>query len=442
MTAGIRGGARRGTDTAEHGLADRRAADVVVNETWERRRHQRDGGEMGRHEMQARTTRTGRAAATWPEELGDRLLAHLLDGTTDLGEDTLEVPVSVYTDAERHRREQGALSTLPAAVCFASEVGTPGSLLSVRLGELPLLVTRDTEGQLRGMLNVCRHRGSPLVPAGVHAGRLITCPFHAWTYGLDGRLRNVPESSTVGEVCPEARSLVAVGLEERHGLVWLTGRPDQRPLTVRSWLGEQLDDELSELGLDSFVVHRAVDIELACNWKLIPDGFLETYHLRYLHRTTIAPYFESNVLAVDVFGDHQRSALPKTRLRRELTELPREQWDVLAHTTIAHVLFPTTVLQWQAGHLEAFLIRPDPTDPGRCTVRLGLLVPEDRAAEIDRWDRNWERVVETIPAEDFSQSEAIQASFASGANVTLLLGRTEVGIQRFLASVDDLLARS
>jgi phenylpropionate dioxygenase-like ring-hydroxylating dioxygenase large terminal subunit len=396
---------------------------------------------MGMQGAQENGAESGRAVSTWALDVGDRLLAHLLDGTTDLGDDSVEVPVSVYTDADRHRRELSALEALPTAVCFASEVRDPGTLLSLRLGELALLVTRDGDGVLHGMLNVCRHRGSPLLPPGLHTGRRITCPFHAWAYDLDGRLRNVPEASTVGDVCPDQRSLVPVGVEERHGLVWLMARPGGRPDTVRSWLGDELDDSLGALGLSSFVVHRTAEFDLACNWKLIPDGFLETYHLRYLHRSTIAPYFESNVLAVDVFGDHQRSALPKTRLRRELSEVERDRWDVLAHTTIAHVLFPTTVLQWQAGHLEVFLIRPDPADPARCTVRLGMLVPEERAGETERWDRNWDRVVETIPAEDFAQSELIQAGFASGANDTLLLGRTEVGIQRFLASVDDLINR-
>lgn len=374
-------------------------------------------------------------------DLGDRLHRHLLDGTTDLAAAAVEVPISAYTDHDRHRRELRALEDLPVAVCFASEVRAPGSVVALQLGSLPVLVVRDIGGTLRGLLNVCRHRGSPLVEPGTSTLRVLTCPFHAWSYDLDGRLRHVPEADTVGEVCPEQRSLVPLAVEERHGIVWVTGRPGRVATTVQSWLGEELDGALSDLGLGSFVLHRSQEFDLTCNWKLIPDGFLETYHLRYLHRRTIAPYFESNVLAVDTFGDHQRSALPKTRLRRELAEVERDRWDVLAHTTIAHVLFPTTVLQWQAGHLEAFLIRPHLTDPSRCTVRLGFLVPAPRAGEVDRWDRNWDRVVETIPAEDFAQSERIQAGFASGANTTLLLGRTEAGLQRFLASVDRLLSQ-
>jgi phenylpropionate dioxygenase-like ring-hydroxylating dioxygenase large terminal subunit len=380
------------------------------------------------------------ARPAWALGLGDRLLAHLLDGTTDLGDATLEVPVGVYTDAARHQRELALIDRTPAAICFASEVAEAGSYVALRSGALPVLVTRSGDGTLHGLLNVCRHRGSPVVEEGQGRARNLTCPFHAWSYHLDGRLRHVPEADTVGTVCPDERSLVPLAVEERHGIVWLTGGPTRPVTPIRAWLGDELDDDLGELGLDRFVVHRSTDFDLACNWKLVTDGFLETYHLRYLHRSTIAPYFESNVLAVDVFGDHQRSALPKTRLRRELTEVDRNSWDVLSHATIAHVLFPTTVLQWQAGHLEAFLIRPHPRDPGRCTVRLALLVPRHRADELDRWDRNWSRVVETIPAEDFVQSERIQAGFASGANDTIVLGRTEAGLQRFLASVDRLLA--
>lgn len=384
-----------------------------------------------------------RPRAEWELELGDRLLHHLADGTTDLGPATREVPVSVYTDPGRHQAELAALSTVPSAVCFASEVRKPGSYVAVRLGSLPVLVTRDGDGALHGMLNVCRHRGSPLVGEGAGSARVLSCPFHAWSYDLGGRLRQVTEPGTVGEVCQDERSLVPLPVEERHGLLWLTGSPGSSPgTTMRHWLGDGLDGVLADLDLGSFVLHRSAQFDVGCNWKMITDGFLETYHLRYLHRNTIAPYFESNLLAVDTWGDHQRSVLPKSRLHRELTEVAREEWDVLAHTTIAHVLFPTTVLQWQAGHLEAFLIRPDESDPGRCRVRLGFLVPRDRAHETDRWDRNWDRVVETIPAEDFAQSALIQAGLASGANETLLLGRTEAGLQRFLASVDRLVAEA
>lgn len=375
------------------------------------------------------------APPPWEHELGRRLRDHLEAGTTDLGPDWAELPVEAYTDVGRHRRELAAMADQPAVVCFASEVAAPGSYRAVRLGELPLLVTRDPDGSLHGLLNVCRHRGSPLVDEGSGSVRALTCPFHAWSYDLDGRLRHVPEAATVGPVCVEARSLVPVEVEERHGMVWLTGRPGGAATTVERWLGPELDAQLGDLGLDRFVLHRQERFDLACNWKLVTDGFLETYHLRYLHRRTIAPYFESNTVVMQAWGDHQRAALPKTRLRRQFEAEP-DAWDVLAHTTLAYVLFPTTVLQWQAGHLEAFSIRPHPDDPARCRVVLGLLVPSERAGEGDRWDRNWRRVVETIPAEDFAQAERAQAGFASGANRTLLLGRTEAGLQRFWASVE------
>src|SRR5690606_37266184 len=96
-------------------------------------------------------------------------------------------------------------------------------------------------------------------------------------------------------------------------------------------------------------------------------------------------------------GDHLGGALPKNRLLEQLHELPRDDWQVLDHLTMAIVLVPGTVVQWQAGHVELFSIRPHPSDPTRSTCRLTMLVPFDRAGDTELWDRNWERVCATIP---------------------------------------------
>ena len=89
------------------------------------------------------------------------------------------------------------------------------------------------------------------------------------------------------------------------------------------------------------------------------------------------------------------------------------------------VLVPGTVIQWQAGHIELFSLRPHPTDPTRTTARLTMLVPEDRQHDKELWDRNWERVCATIPAEDFAAAEEVQRNINSGAVTELQIGANE-----------------
>ena len=84
------------------------------------------------------------------------------------------------------------------------------------------------------------------------------------------------------------------------------------------------------------------------------------------------------------------------------------------------------------------MMKPSIADPGRCGIRLGLLVPEDRVEETELWERNWERVTSTISTEDFAQAEQIQAGFATGIQSELLIGRTELGMQLFYQAIEGL----
>ncbi len=207
---------------------------------------------------------------------------------------------------------------------------------------------------------------------------------------------------------------------------------------MADWLGADTDAVLDELGLASMVHHAAIDYDLACNWKLLTDGFLEIYHLKYLHRDSIAPYFPANLTHVGRKGDHFVNLLPKNRLMRVMEERPREEWQVLADLTAAIVLVPGTVVQWQAGHVELFSLRPHPTDAGRSTVRLTMLVPADRADETALWDRNWERVNVTIPDEDFAAAVDVQTNIDAGLATTLQIGANERELIEHLAAVSRL----
>ena len=98
---------------------------------------------------------------------------------------------------------------------------------------------------------------------------------------------------------------------------------------------------------------------------------------------------------------------------------------MLDHLTGAIVLVPGTVVQWQAGHVELFSLRPDPGGPNRTVVRMTMLVAAERAGETDLWDRNWERVCSTIPDEDFAAAVDIQRNIDAGTVDTIRIGANE-----------------
>ena len=354
----------------------------------------------------------------------------------------MRLPTHVYTDVARHRDEVAAIRHRPVAVVAASEIGRPGDFVTARVAGVPLIVSRGHDGVVRAMHNACAHRGATVEDRPQGSARIFSCPFHGWSYGIDGSLRTVSEAERFATTTCTA-GLRSLRCEERHGVVWVTPAGDG--LAVADWLGPELDGLLAGLGMDEMVAHTATEYALDCNWKMLTDGFLETYHLKYLHRDSIAPYFPSNLIVVQRYGghdgDHLGGALPKNRLLTQLHELPREDWQVLDHLTMAVVLVPGTVVQWQAGHVELFSIRPDPADPTRSTCRLTMLVPFDRAGDTELWDRNWERVCATIPGEDFAAAVDVQRNVDAGVVDHLQLGATEWALAAHLAAVDGLVAR-
>jgi phenylpropionate dioxygenase-like ring-hydroxylating dioxygenase large terminal subunit len=375
--------------------------------------------------------------------LGDEIAAAAAQGPPPAIGPATSIPTSIYTDPERHAREVAAMRRRPVAVVASSELASPGDFVTARVAGIPVVVARSADRAVTASVNACAHRGSTVETRECGSARIFSCDFHGWSYELDGSLRSVAEAATFSSE-PVERGLRRLAAEERHGIVWVTpGVGAGEALGVAEWLGPELDELVEGLGSSDLAAFTSTELELACNWKMLTDGFLETYHLKYLHRNSIAPYFPSNLMVIRPFegaDTHLGGSLPKNRLLKQFAELPRHEWQVLDHITMAVVLVPGTVLQWQAGHLELFSIRPHPTEPSRCTCRLTLMVPADRLDEDELWKRNWERVVATIPGEDFRAAEDVQANIDAGAVTELRLGGTEHALSAHLASVDRLLS--
>jgi len=366
--------------------------------------------------------------------LGDRLRALVDTGPPTAEAAFTPLDPSVYTYPDIHRAEVAAIAASPVAALASSELAEPGGFVTVELAGVPIIISRDRDGQVHAMRNVCAHRGATVETRESGTARIFSCNFHSWSYELDGTLRAVTDADLYSTE-PCTQGLRRLHCEERHGIIWVTPDADADPQSVADWLGPELDELLTELGLGDMVHHDAIDYPLDCNWKLLTDGFLELYHLKYLHRSSIAPYFPANLTATQPMGDHFVGWLPKNRLVKELTEKDRDEWQVLAHLTGAIVLVPGTVVQWQAGHVELFSLRPDPSDPTRSTARLTMLVPGDRADEIELWDRNWERVNVTIPDEDFAAAVDVQRNIDAGGVDELRVGANERFLLRHLEAV-------
>jgi phenylpropionate dioxygenase-like ring-hydroxylating dioxygenase large terminal subunit len=368
--------------------------------------------------------------------LCQRVLDHIAAGTTDQAETTYRQPTEHYTSPERLARELASVfGRLPLAVAHVSELAAPGDFLTRRIGDTPVLLTRDRAGAVRGFLNVCRHRGTQVVQEERGRGaRGFACPYHAWAYGLDGALLAIPHAGGFPGIEPGAAAgLVPLPTASAAGFVWISLDRDGPPLDPVAWLGP-LAAELEGFALPAHHVHGPRAIELQQNWKLAADGALETYHLRATHRTSIYPLFHDNLGLVDVFGPHIRTVFPKRSIR-ELAAVPTSAWNLRAHANILYLLFPNTILLVEPDH--AMVLHTYPVGTDRCRFDAYALIPEPPASDkaLAYWAANL-AVFYGAVAEDFARGDSIQAALRAGANRELTFGRFEHALAAFHRALD------
>ena len=170
-------------------------------------------------------------------------------------------------------------------------IARPGDHLTRSLGAENLLLVRDTEGQLRGFYNVCRHRGTRLIerPNGSDLTAIV-CPYHAWTYSLDGRLIGAPQTRELTDFDRKDFGLYPIQVGTWGGFVWANLDPAAPPL--RHALGEFFD-RYERFSIGSLQLGAARTYEVGANWKLLVENYSECYHCAPVHPelNRITPYF-------------------------------------------------------------------------------------------------------------------------------------------------------
>jgi len=161
------------------------------------------------------------------------------------------------------------------------EVAEPASFAATRAADVPVVLVRDEEGALRAFLNVCRHRGS-LVCTGSGARRTLQCPYHAWTYGLDGALLRAPRLELEGGAGLEGLGLVQLRLETWGPFVFVC--PDESAPPLAEFL-EDVPERIATAGIDVDALRflERAESEVEANWKVCVENYLECYHCPTAH---------------------------------------------------------------------------------------------------------------------------------------------------------------
>ena len=363
------------------------------------------------------------------------LLRHLDAGTTTLAEGVMRNRVDVYTDPVRFEREWAMIRRAPQFFGFSRRLPEPGSYATDDETGVPVLLVRGDDGRVRSFLNVCRHRGSR-VASGYGAGAKFVCPYHGWTYDCRGRLAGVPDRRSFGGVDLSDRNLVELPALEFGGMIW-SGLSPSAAFDLDRFLAG-LGPEFASYGFGRYLHYARRTLVRRMNWKMVIDTFLESYHFGVLHPHTVHPLFFANVGLFEPFGPHLREVFPR-RTIVELKDRPESDWDLVTHTVIIYVLFPSTVIVMQADHAEIWRIFPDPERSDTSVVHLDFYIPEpaETTARTATGTATWTsccapwRRRTSLPA----GAEGIQAGFRAGAQTEVVYGRNEPALQHWQRTV-------
>jgi phenylpropionate dioxygenase-like ring-hydroxylating dioxygenase large terminal subunit len=308
------------------------------------------------------------------------------------------LPWSWYSDADLLRLEQERIFRRGwQYVGPAEHAAEPGDYFTCRIGDVPVVVTRDRLGELHALLNVCRHRGS-IVAQGRGNRETLQCPYHAWTYGLDGRLRAAPRANREPGLDTDNIALRELRVESWGPLLFVNADENAAPLA--GTLGP-VPELVAAAGIepDSLRFRRRGEFELSCNWKIAIENYLECYHCAVAH-----PGFSA---VVDVSPD---------AYTLDTHELGSSQFGPTKRGEGAvegqfHWLWPTTKVYALPGPQNLAVGPLAPLGPEATTGFLDYFFPEDvgeaEVEELLAFD-------DQVGLEDRALVESVQAGVRSG----------------------------
>ncbi len=334
------------------------------------------------------------------------------------------LPAPLYTDAELHRAEQQLVFAKSwQLVAHGDALANPGDHVVAAIGPVPILVVRGAHGELRAFHNVCRHRAGPIATCDGKGAKALTCKYHGWTYTLDGTLRGAPEMDGAQQFDRAAFRLPEARVATFGPLVFAA--LDDAPPFAEVFAG--IEQRIAANRMQQARFHRRFHYEVACNWKVYVDNFLEGYHLPHVHpglnklldyrsyKTELAAWnsLQSSPLVGDdnFYGGGAGS-------------------DASRQGAFYWFVYPNTMLNCLPGRLQSNRVVPLGVD--RCRVDFDYFYPDGGdAQELARRQQDQD-FSDEVQAEDVAICEAVQRGLSSGSyHAGRLCPKREGGVKHF-----------
>ena len=363
------------------------------------------------------------------------LVEHIDNGTTADAGGIMRLPMSEYTCPQLLAQEQDAFfRNVPLLMGLSSQLPGANTYWSDNTTGAPILMVRGSGGRFRAYANVCRHRGSLVVPEGRGSRSRFVCPFHAWTYGNDGRLLAVNKSRHFGDVSSMGLPLIELPSAEMYGTFWV--RPSQ---------GEPLVEDECLAGLQNDLVHWKLPehphagqqvIDARINWKLAIDSYGEIYHLNVLHPDKAAKEVHANVQTFDRFGRNLRMVFANRKIDLIRFSMSiKSRWPYKQITSTVYFFYPNVIMMVDAFGVDLMRIFPLGGSPSKSrTIHTWYIDPKIRKHFEEQGMSYEDRLVrfrDVVEKQDYAMLEEVQLNAERGIQSEVVFGRNEAAPQHF-----------
>lgn len=315
------------------------------------------------------------------------------------------IPGPWYTDeriAELER--QTVFSRSWQMVARAEQVAQPGQYVTAEVGGEPIVVVRGQDSKLRAFFNVCRHHAAAVMTAPCGTAQRLQCPYHGWTYGLDGSLKGVPDFDGVKNFDRANNGLMPVNVDVWEKFVFVHLDPD--PPALEDFLGDMVK-QFKPLRLDQLHFAGRREWIIDCNWKVFVDNYLDGgYHVPYLHKGL------NSILS---YADYTITNGPRYCLQSSPIDASGGEAmtaSVRQGQALYYWLYPNFMLNWYEGYLDTNLVLPLGID--KMKVIFEFYFSDVGAAAKERNDKSM-NVSERIQDEDHSICVSVQRGLKSRA---------------------------